>query len=370
MDSNVDMPIPSSFTRYSGSTIIQIASPREDRLDWTRKYTRPMQIFYMQPFNLMEVIVARGMQMTPHLPSERQLRLWYDRYTPSVRLTYQWAARIDEYELSLDRKLRQQSGSVLSLPAPLWGLGAFTFFTTTNTDKLSLELFVVYPTASTADYVCDIPTRRLVRKVIHAVNARTYAEHAKFREVLRIPELSSLGEYLTEELANHVLPLGHTPQQLRKLESDEHAGSNDRQHWAVNPNSEYRPLWFVIGEDPHLMTVTNSPTRPPPFSAHALIPLEYDTDTFAPPPISKGPFLRSSEAAGFESGPTRLGFVYLSRWYSVSPSIRHGRGPAQREDGGARISQRPGTDTHHLRWCGSVWSTTHVCHRAGYRRTL
>ncbi|KAH7915099.1 hypothetical protein BJ138DRAFT_1176768 [Hygrophoropsis aurantiaca] len=281
VDSNVDMPIPSPFTRYAGLTIVQTESPREDRLKWAGKHTRSLKIFYMQPFNLTEAIVARSMQMTPHLPSERQLQLWYDRYTPSVRLAYQWAARIDEYESSLDQKLRQYSGSVLSLPAPLRGLGAFTFFTTTDADKLSLELFVVYPTANTADYVCDTPTRHLARKVIHAVNARTYAEHAKFREVLHVPGLSALGEHLMEELANKLLPQGRTPQQLHKLEFDEHAGDNDQQHWAVDRNSAYRPLWFVVGADPHPVTINTSPIRPRPSSTHALVPLEYDTRTLA-----------------------------------------------------------------------------------------
>ncbi|KAH7906074.1 hypothetical protein BJ138DRAFT_674424 [Hygrophoropsis aurantiaca] len=118
VDSNANVPIPSLFTRYANLTIVQTASPCEDRLNWPRKYNRPMNIFYMQPFNLTEAIVACGMQMTQQLPSERQLQLWYDRYTPSVRLAYQRAAKIDEYELSLDRKLRQYSGSMLSLPVP------------------------------------------------------------------------------------------------------------------------------------------------------------------------------------------------------------------------------------------------------------
>ncbi|KAH7915096.1 hypothetical protein BJ138DRAFT_1196494 [Hygrophoropsis aurantiaca] len=225
VDSNTDTPIPSPFTRCSRLTIVQAAPPRGDRLDWGWKYTGSLKEFYMRPFSVTEAIVA-------YLPSERQLQRWYERYAPSARLAYQWAARTGEYEVSLDRRLRSVQSESLpdlrNLRATFLGYLPTTG-TNADSDSLSRELFVVYPTANAADYVCDIPTPHLIRKAIRAAIRAVNAEHAQFRAALRI----GLDAIVQGRIRS----------------------------WRVSASWSHRP--------------------PSSAGPHALVPVEYDTHTFA-----------------------------------------------------------------------------------------
>ncbi|KAH7907826.1 hypothetical protein BJ138DRAFT_438402 [Hygrophoropsis aurantiaca] len=320
VDSNVDMPIPSSFTRYSGLTIVQAASPRADRLDWVGKYSRPVKEFYMRPFNLTEAIVARGMQISARLPSERQLQLWYDRYAPSARLAYGRAARIDDYEASLQRKLTRTIGnSTLSLLSLFRNASSFS-----NVDEVSHEVFTFFPTSDTAAVSCHIPTRHLAGKVVEALCAVTDAKRAEiYRTFLRVPGLQAAAGYLMEELANNILPLGGTPWRLWKLERAKQHTTHTTQHWTVNPKSN--ALWFTIQKKNHLPTMTISRTKSTSSSATLLRlePQTYDTDTFKSPGKLKNGYFYTPKApnqATFDSFIYQDGTAYLLQ-YTVAKHL-------------------------------------------------
>jgi hypothetical protein len=61
-DSNSMNHAPSDFLRSSRLSIIQSASPRQQRLDWAKKSNLDVQTYFMPPFNLEEAIVAYVLQ--------------------------------------------------------------------------------------------------------------------------------------------------------------------------------------------------------------------------------------------------------------------------------------------------------------------
>ncbi|KAG7086736.1 hypothetical protein E1B28_002669 [Marasmius oreades] len=95
VDSNKKIEEPDTKILNTHARVIQAASPRKNRLDWTRKRSIFTYIWYMKPSPLSELLIMK--QFWPRKPSDEQVTKFVANYGPSARLIAGFAHATDEY---------------------------------------------------------------------------------------------------------------------------------------------------------------------------------------------------------------------------------------------------------------------------------
>ncbi|KAF5379246.1 hypothetical protein D9615_006049 [Tricholomella constricta] len=98
VDSNHSVPDVPPQLSQTRAFILQVASPRFDRVDWVKKHGSTTCRYFMMNPTLPELIMGRTLQPLETRCSEQALKLFYSRYAPSARMAYAYAEGIDQYE--------------------------------------------------------------------------------------------------------------------------------------------------------------------------------------------------------------------------------------------------------------------------------
>ncbi|PCH42349.1 hypothetical protein WOLCODRAFT_137860, partial [Wolfiporia cocos MD-104 SS10] len=175
IDSNQDLVrVPTIYPQLCFSCkgfILQAASPRAERVDWTKKVAQPVPRFWMAHWSLGELIIGRDLQLwrkkkkkKKKKPSESQIASFVKLYGTSARRVYACAARPDRYKEELYSKIRSLSRH--TMPDLLDHVPAGEM-----DDAISHEILVATPHPRNREkYGLHITTEHLWGKVLDQLN--------------------------------------------------------------------------------------------------------------------------------------------------------------------------------------------------------
>ncbi|KAM6495199.1 hypothetical protein JOM56_009822 [Amanita muscaria] len=200
IDSNPNLSTVPVFIQNLGLFIVQAASPRPHRFEWTKKAVAPVTRYFMEPWTLSELLVGRVLQVTPC--SEAHIKYFSNLYGTSARSVYTNAEDPSDYLANLqdqltsityekvDNLVKQSSALDLS-------------------DPISHQIVSISPGLSRNLFEASIPTRHIYEQLRNSLPDKRLEVIARLYEIyVRVPKTRSNAGYILEDAVSDVFPLG------------------------------------------------------------------------------------------------------------------------------------------------------------------
>ncbi|KAI9461474.1 hypothetical protein HD554DRAFT_1512167 [Boletus coccyginus] len=237
VDSNTDLVGVPDWVRYLGCFIVQAASPRRDRLHWAVKEVG-VSWYIMKMWSLEEVLAARTLQ--DKSPSAAQLKTFFERYVPSARTAYDFAHRIQDFEIQLQGAIN--SLSVDNVTKMVDDLGSLTM-----SAEMPHHLFIIHPGETRSSLIIKFTSQHISEKLVAALEHKvSSAARVLFEVYNRNPPTKALAGQLWDSVVRGVFTQGGV-WPICQMEVSSNKGKVN-QHWKIMPSKPYVDQYLIIGD--------------------------------------------------------------------------------------------------------------------------
>ncbi|KAF9219274.1 hypothetical protein BS17DRAFT_811237 [Gyrodon lividus] len=251
VDSNSHLIQPSYFIRNSGLTIIEAISPDIERQNWVWEHSRTFVPLCMKPFTVEEAIIVVGFKTMGSLPTECQIKYWFDHYVPSAHIAYAWANQATMYKTHLDMLLDSLQCQRMSLKDVAIDLT----LKAVSLHPLLHHIFIYSPTPDLDSMTWKIATPHLVERVLYN----------SYLSLLQLPAVGAAAEHLQEILFLQDVQTCHS-WTLRELQA---SCKKSNVHWTFNQEDAQGTLDIL-------------PVLPPPWVSGTFWVIQYTPETILP----------------------------------------------------------------------------------------
>ena len=239
-----------------GCFVVQAASPRLGRLEWQNKGMHVSR-YILKPWSLVEALAAsvdamcwstqiitdfthRRMLQTHQQPSERELKIFFERHISSARAAYNFASDIQTHERHLTQQL-----STLSLQNVLKALTAIGSFQID--DDLPHQIFVILPNRDRSEHVIQFASQHWVDIVVAIVKKDKIAAAAQelFEVFIRNPFTRGAAGQLLDSVVGDIFARGGA-WKIQEMKKSPRLGSKNR-HWKIRRSWTHTNKWLIIG---------------------------------------------------------------------------------------------------------------------------
>ncbi|KIM90408.1 hypothetical protein PILCRDRAFT_1716 [Piloderma croceum F 1598] len=177
VDSNQTVVSVPPFLASLPIFLVQSASPRSERIEWSKKYNHVHITYCMKNWSLSELIVGRTLQKTNEPCSEAELEIFYSRYASSARMAYAYAHLfLDVYDTKVRSEIAKLAFDTISIVLSTAGsLG--------TAEGVSHHILLVSPQNNRREHLITIPTRYIYKLLRDQLHITTLQEAAMLYQI-------------------------------------------------------------------------------------------------------------------------------------------------------------------------------------------